>query len=60
MIKLNMNRVPIYATIGVALVSGLVLMPFLVKPALADDVCYSETVGGSGSTGSTPPHLSIE
>ena len=55
MIKLNMNRVPIYVTIGVAVVSGLVLMPFLVKPALADDVCYSETVGGSGSTGPTPP-----
>lgn len=55
MLKLNMNRVPIYATIGAAVVSGLVLMPFLVKPALADDVCYPETVNGSGSTGSTPP-----
>lgn len=60
MIKLNMNRVPIYVTIGVAVVSGMVLMPFLVKPVLADDVCYQETVNGSGSTGSTPPHLSIE
>ena len=54
MLKLNMNRVSIHATIGVAVVSGLVLMPFLVKPALADDVCYQETVNGSGSTGSNP------
>lgn len=47
MIKLKptiMKRGFIYSTIGVAVVLGMILMPFLVKPALADEVCSPETL----------------
>ena len=49
-----MRRASICTAVGIAVTMGMVLMPFLVKPALADDVCYSETVNGSESTGSAP------
>lgn len=39
-----MKRGFIYSAIGVAVVLGMVFMPFLVKPALADEVCEPEKV----------------
>ena len=56
MIKLKqaiMKRSSIHVIVGIAVALGMVLMPFLVKPVMADDeaaVCDPETVAAPGGS----------